>query len=219
MSYILDALRKSEQERQIAAGRGVGMLYPALVEPAANNKLKLALLAAGIIAAALVTIWWAASRNSPAIAPGSSEPAAMSGSAASKSELRREALPAANPLGEARPAPARTVAEHKTNNNLPATPGKPPAEVPAKKAVAATPVTPAVPSAMPASKNESLGDSPKGLPTINISGYINDEQGANLAIINDHLVREGEEIAPGLRLEKIIGENAVFNYKGQRFRR
>ena len=28
MSFILDALRKSEQERQIAAGRGAGLLYP-----------------------------------------------------------------------------------------------------------------------------------------------------------------------------------------------
>ena len=44
-------------------------------------------------------------------------------------------------------------------------------------------------------------------------------RGENLAIINDKLVREGEEVAPGLRLEKIIDESAVFTYKGQRFRR
>lgn len=219
MSYILDALRKSEQERQIAAGRGAGMLYPAQVEPAADNKLKLALLGAGIIATALVAIWWAASRNPPATVPGGSEQMVIPSSATSPAERPKESLPAAKPPGDARLAPVRTMPEPKTNNNLPATPGKPLAEAPAKKTVAANPVAPVAPPAMPVGKNESLGDSPKGLPTINISGYINDEQGANLAIINDHLVREGEEIAPGLRLEKIIGENAVFNYKGQRFRR
>ena len=34
MSYILDALRKSEQERQVASGRGVGMLFPVMADHA-----------------------------------------------------------------------------------------------------------------------------------------------------------------------------------------
>jgi general secretion pathway protein B len=220
MSYILDALRKSEQERQIASGHGVGMLYPAMIEPTANNKWRLVLLGAGIIAATLATIWWGVSRNPPATVPGAGDQAAITGTSVNQPEIARPPLPATNPPGEARPATTRTVAERKTTNNLPATPGKPLAETQPKKAVAPPPVAQAAPPAMPGNRNESQGDSsPKGLPTINISGYINDEQGANLAIINDRLVREGEEIAPGLRLEKIIGENAVFNYKGQRFRR
>jgi general secretion pathway protein B len=70
-----------------------------------------------------------------------------------------------------------------------------------------------------APKSEATGEPPKSLPAVSVSGFIKDESGVNLAIINDKLVREGDEVLPGLRLEKIDGENAYFNYKGQRFRR
>ncbi len=52
-----------------------------------------------------------------------------------------------------------------------------------------------------------------------IAGYIHDDQEGSMAMINDKLVREGEEISPGLRLEKILADGAIFVYKGRRFRR
>ena len=57
------------------------------------------------------------------------------------------------------------------------------------------------------------------LPTIAIAGYIRDEQGISLAMINEKLVREGEEVAPNLRLEKILNDGSIFNFKGYLFRR
>jgi hypothetical protein len=43
----------------------------------------------------------------------------------------------------------------------------------------------------------------KEVPHMEISGYIHNEQGENLAMINNRLVYEGDEVSSGLRLEKI----------------
>jgi general secretion pathway protein B len=40
-----------------------------------------------------------------------------------------------------------------------------------------------------------------------------------MAMIDDKLLHEGDEVAPGLRLEKILADGAQFSYKGYRFRR
>jgi general secretion pathway protein B len=60
---------------------------------------------------------------------------------------------------------------------------------------------------------------PKNLPEMTIAGYIHDDQEGSMAMINDKLVREGDEISPGLRLEKILPDGAIFSYRGERFRR
>jgi hypothetical protein len=57
------------------------------------------------------------------------------------------------------------------------------------------------------------------MPPLEIAGYVHDAQGGSLAMINNQLVREGEEIAPGLRLIKIQDGNAIFSYKGFVFTR
>ncbi|MBS1158251.1 MAG: hypothetical protein H6R15_670 [Proteobacteria bacterium] len=220
MSYILDALRKSEQERQIAAGRGVGMLYPGRLEDAPKYPWRAALLGGGALLAALLllaTAWsmWStpaqrAAADRPVAAP-TLIPAPPPGPAAGQAPARPSS---ANAMAQ-RPA-APTAKAARTEGAA----GRAPAETASKKSGPPLAAAPPLLNAPPgSSKPESAGELPKGLPAINIAGYINDEQGANLAIINDKLVREGEEVAPGLRLEKIVGENAVFSYKGQRFRR
>lgn len=217
MSYILDALRKSEQERQIAAGRGVGMLYPVHLENAPKYPWRTALLGGGALLAALLLAtawsWWStpaqhAAADRPVAAPALI-PAPPPGPAAGQAPARPTH---ANALAQ-RPAAVKAA---RTESAA----GRASAETASKKSGPPLAAAPPLLNAPPgSSKPESAGELPKGLPAITIAGYINDEQGANLAIINDKLVREGEEVAPGLRLEKIVGENAVFSYKGQRFRR
>ena len=63
------------------------------------------------------------------------------------------------------------------------------------------------------------GDPLKGLPPLNISGYIHTAQGVGIVMVNDQLYREGDEIFPGLRLIKVLDDKAVFNYKGYEFTR
>lgn len=218
MSYILDALRKSEQERQIAAGRGVGMLYPAPLKHAPNTSLRNALLGgAALLAVAVLAggAWRILSAPdnrgadekpalTPALAVPPTPPAVITPPAAVAEPMaQRKPAPVQKPPSTDTP-PVKTPSATPNNTRSPAPPGTGP------ELLASPPNS---------AKPEASGDLPKGLPPMNISGYINDEQGANLAIINDKLIREGEEVAPGLRLEKIVGENAVFSYKGQRFRR
>jgi general secretion pathway protein B len=69
----------------------------------------------------------------------------------------------------------------------------------------------------------SMAEMPPGLqremPALSVAGFIRDEGSSSMVIVNDRLVREGDEVAPGVTLEKIINDSLVFNYKGYRFKR
>ena len=222
MSYILDALRKSELERQMATGSRVSLFYPVAVESAARRWREPALTVAviGLALAVAALGWWS---QVPGETP--STPVAVV-----------ETVPALEELKPPVPAlvPERRIEEQK------AAAASPPVESPVpliatnkrKEAVAhvTEPVkatTTGVDAKLAASgasavteKVETASDTlPKDFPVLSIAGYIHDDEGNSLAMINDKLVHEGEEVEPGLRLEKILGENSVFVYKGRRFRR
>jgi general secretion pathway protein B len=57
------------------------------------------------------------------------------------------------------------------------------------------------------------------MPALSVAGFIRDEGSGSLVIVNDRLVREGDEVAPGVKLEKILNDSLVFEYKGYRFKR
>ena len=215
MSYILEALRKSEQERQIAAGRGAGLLFLASPEQRPGTSGKIIWLAAAALLVIIGLNWWAWSRPQ---APARAAPlgnTALPAPAIPAPPLAPPALPPHRQAGESPAAPASSrLPEIKTD--APSRPPVPTAKKQTRQASAA--LAPAPPTA-PAARNVAPSEAQTGVPPINISGYLKDQTGDNLAIINDKLVREGDEVSPGLRLEKIDGENAVFTYKGQRFRR
>ena len=56
------------------------------------------------------------------------------------------------------------------------------------------------------------------LPALSVAGFIRGEGSSSMVIVNDRLVREGDEVAPGVKLEKILNDSVVFNYKGYRFK-
>ena len=52
-----------------------------------------------------------------------------------------------------------------------------------------------------------------------IGGYIySGNQSERSVLINKRLLHEGEEVAPGLVLEKMLPKEAVLSYKGHRYR-
>jgi general secretion pathway protein B len=57
------------------------------------------------------------------------------------------------------------------------------------------------------------------LPALSVAGFIRGEGSSGMVIVNDRLVREGDEVAPGVKLENILNDSLVFNYKGYRFKR
>ena len=58
-----------------------------------------------------------------------------------------------------------------------------------------------------------------GLPQVTFGGYMYSKNpGDRLLLIDKVLRHEGEEVAPGLVLEKLLPQAAVMNYRGTRYR-
>ena len=58
-----------------------------------------------------------------------------------------------------------------------------------------------------------------GIPRVALAGYIySPVPSERLVLVEKELRREGEEVAPGLILEKLLPSGAVMNYRGTRFR-
>lgn len=238
MSYILDALRKSEQERQVAAGHGAGLLYPVSTEAVRSDKLKplLTIVAVGAVIIAVVAWLWLRSAPPASTPPAPQRPAKSPGTLPADLPAATAVFPTATPARPAAPstAAARAGADTKPAVSMRPASALPPAAAPApslpadpavKSArVGAPRATPAAPGLAGSAPNaEKPEPTPEqvlaGLPPLVIGGFMRDGQGAALVIINDKLVQEGEEVLPGLRLEKIGDDGAHFNYKGVPFRR
>jgi general secretion pathway protein B len=114
----------------------------------------------------------------------------------------------------AKPAPAKVAA-----------PAPPPVRV-AEAPVSAVPVVPApVAAAQPAGEDNlrTLQQLPEAvrreIPQVSFGGYIySPTPGESLLLVDKMLRREGEEVAPGLVLERLMPKAAVMNYRGTRYR-
>lgn len=149
------------------------------------------------------------------------------------------ANPAASRVQDGAPMPlqkpaAKIVAKRKAEGVVAATAATAPVaasvatsvRMPAATVAAAAPA-PAVPlSAAPAPAapaSASGSELPPArrpeLPALAVAGFIRGEDSISMVIVNDRLVREGDEVAPGVKLEKIAGDSLLFNYRGYRFKR
>jgi general secretion pathway protein B len=191
MSYILDALRRAESERERGS---LPTLHTNPVpagladdEGAAARSRRwvwgLAVVLLLLLLGAVVGQWLASPRDQPMPAPALQGQALPEPLAAP--ELRRlQAAPP--PQAEPRPmAPS------------PAAPLRVAAPVPMR----------ALPDALR-----------RQLPALTTSGAMYSETPAKrMLIVNGQLLREGEQVAPDLVLEQIQLKSAVLNFKGQRF--
>jgi general secretion pathway protein B len=195
MSFILDALRKSEHERQINAGNNTGLLYQ--VEIKSNHYPWLIPAAIVVVALILIVLVWRIwlQPDQTYTAPPNNIHETNSGSQAPSSDLHK------NSATQSPNEKHSVISKKKTS---------PPTHVDA--------------SASPSANLENIpkhgsGDPLKDLPPLNISGYVHNEQSGTVAMINNQLVHEGEEVSPGLRLIKILDNSAIFSYKGYVFTR
>lgn len=186
MSLILDALKKSEQERRRGRGPDLQSLHQAPVAAAARRPwlpwAGLALLVVAVNGAALA--WWL---NRPADAI----PA-----------MQRQPDVAVAPEPVAGAATPAAVANAAVSSPAPA----PAAPVPA------TPPPPAVPPAQP--PLQELWELPEGvrrqLPALTYSFHVYaGDPSRRTIIINNRRMREGSEIQPGLLLEEITADGVI----------
>ena len=226
MSYILEALKKSQAERQLGELPSIHAPQVQLHDGAASASARrtpvwLALGGVAVAVAAALLLWqpWQADAAAPAAA--AVVPAVLA-------QAVPAPLPVAAPPAAVAPAPvaafvppaataapvhhARPVAEPKQE-----TPGQavsPPVAVPAP----AVPPPPAAEESVP-----GMRDLPepiqRQIPAIAIGGYIYSKNPAERLLLIDKVLRhEGEELAPGLVLEKLQPKAAIFSFKGYRYR-
>jgi len=238
MSYILDALRKSDQQRQRGAAPTLLLGQATVVAPKQRALLSYGLLALVLLGAGIAIGWlrpWQPEPAAPApvaIAakppePGQSQAPAVRPDMAPTPEPELHAQNSA-PATQAVPAPAPALAHGAAGVKI-ETKSAPPkaAAVVSKKAAAPVPEQPpgtAAADAAPAQNVISLAELPLSLQqelppmTISVHAY-SVRPGDRLVGINNRMLREGDYVVPGLKLEQITPEGMVFGYKGYSFRR
>lgn len=242
MSYILDALRKSDEQRRRGTTPTLLTAQAAALAPPRRKPLSYwmlggALLVAGVAIGTLQP--WKSAQHAPA--PASAPLAAPAASAPAPAPVV-PAAPAAKvqepaaPIRKAVP-PARAAA-------TPAPAAKPPGEVDAeaqadtKARARRSPREPvaAIAKSPPKSSAGSAAGAPPEQPIVRFSELPVEVQmeipklqitvhayspvpRERLVGINDLLLREGGSVSPDLKLEQITPDGMVMTYKGYRFRR
>jgi general secretion pathway protein B len=250
MSYILEALKKAQAERQLGNAptlHAAQPVVPALPASAASRKPLLVGLGAGalVVVAGAVLLWRSAPGPATQVAAVASAPAAAgspaAGSPAAGSPIVANSLEVSAPPAPpqevrapqprvASPAPA-PVAVRAVPQAVPPAPPAPvvtavrtPTAVPTPAPVAATaPARTQAPAAAPDDSLPYLQQLPESVqrevPRVAFGGYMYSANPADRLLLVDKALRhEGEEVAPGLILEKLLPRAAVMNYRGVRYR-
>ncbi|MDO8787147.1 MAG: general secretion pathway protein GspB [Sulfuritalea sp.] len=220
MSYILDALRKSDQQRRLGGVPTLTYAAVAAVAPERPSMLFPGLLGLTLIIAVGTAIAWL--RPAPVALP---EPVSLTAPIAAKPFP----LPAAPTKGEADPArheaPAATVSAP-----VLAVPS-PPRKLSASVATRTRNRSPMADVASMAGADDVSGRKPvassdmpssirKTLPVMSVAVHAySSTPGDRLVSINGRMLREGDTLAPDLRLEQITPDGMIFTYRGYRFRR
>ncbi len=219
MSYILEALKKAQAERQLGNAPTIHAPPPTYAAPdrarGGNRRNLMIGLGLGVLVAAAALLWVRHGGEQPvrlAAAPVT-VPTPVSAPAPAPVPTAADVPPAA-PVA-AKPAPAKVAAP------------APPVRV-AEAPVSATPAASApapVAAAQPAGEDNlrTLQQLPEAvrreIPQVSFGGYIySPTPGESLLLVDKTLRREGEEVAPGLVLERLMPKAAVMNYRGTRYR-
>lgn len=234
MSYVLEALKRSERQRQAAA---TPTLSSYVLPLRRNTEQPIVLIASGVAVGVciLLAAWWLMPTRptppeSPVAAVTTTAPAASptpkrKPSTSVISEEPTHRVPAAAPVGRPAERAASVSAPPAQATPVPGVPAAQPGPtepVLAKSVTLATPpVEPPAPprDAKPIAYSELPAAVRRALPAIELGGYAAAGDGAAMVVVNDELVHEGQEIAPGLVVEHIQPDGVIFRYRSYRFRR
>ena len=233
MSYILDALRRADSERERGSVPSIHAqpvpLGSADGEPRHRTSRTLVWVSAGLAALLVASLaWQMLGRDAPP------EPAALSPMVVTPTVTTPTppiAAPAPPPVAELQPIesmPAPAPASTAPVRTQPVAPVRKPAQ-----AVAAssrpTAARPTAQAAVPASATSAEGrvlsaselpdEVQRGLPTFVVGGASYSQNPVNrMLIVNGQVFREGDKLAPDVSLEQIRLKEAVLVTKGYRYR-
>jgi len=201
MSYILDALKKSDQQRQRGATPTLPSAQATVAAPKRSSSVIYSALAAVLLCAGIAIGWlhpWQAEQPVHAAEPFAAKTAVAN---------TNQTMPThADQLAMA----AKPEQKLSTLNPVPAAPAISPKE-PASTATVdqehkATPF-----AELPLAIQQEMPDM-----KIQLHSYSNKSVNS-IVSINSRMLKEGESLAPGLRLEQITPDGVILSYKGYRF--
>ncbi len=245
MSYILDALRKADADRERDPSRGIhAQPVTATAAPSVNRRAGTWITAGAAVAAVLAGAWFWRGDDKPV--PVAAQPrtqAQMPVAAAPPVVLQPPVAQPAPlpPAAQVMPPPAPVIVQAAPQVPMrlpaskavapvptPATPGSPPTAI-APPPVVAKAQEPAAPAAAPApaasanvprvvAQSDLPPDVQRDLPKLAISGGVYSENVAQrMLIVGGQVVNEGSEVAPGLVLEQIRPKTAVLRFRNLRY--
>ena len=194
MSYILDALRKSEEERQKSRTRPAGSGFTFIRdETAPQKKFAFGMILTGSMLLAIVLLaagwWWSQKELEPAAPTTQAMPVEPAPATASE-----EPLAASSAIPETQSATPITD---------PVSPSPPPSQPAA-----------AIPDLL-----EMSADFQARVGELKFSGHVySQEPSLRMIMINEAVVREGDPVSPELILEKITEKGVVLRLDQTRFR-
>ena len=212
MSFILDALRKSELERQRQSGPSIAEL------PIARDDRRMpwALLAIGALLAVNAggLLYFILRPDKPVVAAVGTTTAPIAAAPVATA-------PAAAPLpAELPPATESTPADEGASiaPAMPAASSPPPAPDPTLLPEPSVTYAPAPPSGNPPSIDELPAQATAGLPELSVDLHIYTDDPAKRAVfINGRRYQRGAVLAEGPIVEEITRDGVVLSYHGQRF--
>ena len=222
MSYILDALKRADAERQhvtVPSLHTRQVTTPALQNTSgAQNRRWLTagavlILAAAAAAAAVGGWFWRAPSND---APRQADAQiALTSPVASPPPLPALAAPTLLPAPVPAPVTAAPVAPKPKPEPAPK-PETPPRRIAAPKP---TPPPPAAASADLPLLSELADNIRRQIPAMAINGVVySDNPGQRVLLVNQQVLTQGSQAVPDVKLEEIRPHSSVFSFQGTRFR-
>ena len=237
MSYILDALRKSDQQRRRGAAPTLLVGQATAVAPKRPAFLAYGMLVAVLIGAGVVIGWlrpWQPEQAAPTgaeLVAAKPLPSTPRQPASAPSEMAPQPKPElqvqdAKPPAQAAPVlvPAKPQRPARAKPKTDGTALEADAAMPGKAEAPGQPAGSAAADAARLQTVNSMVELPlsvqQELPAMTISVHAySGNPGKRLVGINNRILREGEYVVPGLKLEQITPDGMIFSYKGYSFRR
>ena len=209
MSYILDALRRADAERERDPARGIHAQPGAGLPANVQARVPAWAWAAGgcvVVAAAGLLAW---PRQAPTVPSAPAPAIAMRPNVSVAVPVAAAVQPPAPPPQAAKPVPVPVALAPVAR--VP--------EAPAKAASAApAPAAPVVAADRVFNIAELPADVQSQLPKLAISGGVHSDNAAQrMLIVGGQVVNEGAELAPGVVLEQIRARTAVLRFRGYRY--
>jgi general secretion pathway protein B len=221
MSYILEALKKIERQRQVQETGPSLILADSEGRGPRPKSLWLYLVAIALLLNAGIMVWWLAHRGTTVARrpPAPRVSVASTTGPPPSAEVGRAIIPSKR---EAAPKPPPLVARAPAKDNRPP---PPPAAEP-KPVSAPVKAPPPAPLKKDIPRNDRVfnlseipADVRNALPPLKVSAHVyGPEPSSRMVQVNGQILQEGQGSTEGLKVEEILPNGVVFLFQGCRFR-